>query len=335
MRVDWTYEGCDEDDVSRIETHWDKIRPELEARLEALPEEPLELRVAVFQDDAPPYWQIESALHLPGGVLVTETQRNRVEDALDDMQSGLAEQLDGLAEGPAEVETKVEGLEAVVPLLERSHQRKTGGTFFTFLAPVVASIGPYVQRELRFRESDGTLPSEEVTLADVLDEVAVRAYERFARRPQQLALNLWLIRLAEQILDEAAAGEVAVSLDEEQPEPAISDPREDRDSWTEMPTYVETVELGDLVAGLPGADLWDRLDFDTKRARMGELLGGLPRQQRQTLILSAVEGFSPAEIADFQSRSEQEVRSDIAEARRTIEHYFLDQRLWDVEERTE
>ena len=56
-----------------------------------------------------------------------------------------------------------------------------------------------------------------------------------------------------------------------------------------------------------------------------QLLGELPRQQRQALLLFAVHGFSEAEIADFQDRSQAEVTRDIETAKANVAQKFASQ----------
>ena len=54
---------------------------------------------------------------------------------------------------------------------------------------------------------------------------------------------------------------------------------------------------------------------------MGDLdrtLAGIPRQQRHAVVLCAVQGFSEAEITDFQDRPQVEVSRDIEIAKQTI-----------------
>jgi len=122
------------------------------------------------------------------------------------------------------------------------------------------------------------------------------------------------------------------SLDDEQPLPAAEIRESLRDEWVEQASYPEVVELSDLLAGGEQPDFWDDLDMESKQTRLAEMLGVLPRTQRQALVLHVAHGFDPAEIADFQDRSTEQVEEDIATARLTLER-----RLWqsDLDDRQE
>ena len=71
-------------------------------------------------------------------------------------------------------------------------------------------------------------------------------------------------------------------------------------------------------------DAWDDADLEVKQENTARLLAGLPRQQRQALLLCAVHGFSEAEVADFQDRSQAEVGRDIEAAKENLAQQFAD-----------
>ena len=63
---------------------------------------------------------------------------------------------------------------------------------------------------------------------------------------------------------------------------------------------VQSVAAVVIGAGHAGVDAWDRLS--AAEGRLAEALGKLPRDRRQALVLSLIEGFTAEEIADFQGR---------------------------------
>ncbi len=318
MQMYWEYSGCDLDDERHIEKDWERIQPELAANFESLSDPPTELRVAVDHDDTPSEWRIMAALHLPGKTLAVEVTAADLDTAMDKLLTGLSREIDRLGSLPIQATKRTKGLKAIVSILARSHRLDRREAFFSFLTPLVASIAPYVHRELQLCEIEERIASEETSVPDILDEVLCRSWEQFDERPSELPLDLWLIRLADQVLESNCMAQMAESLDNEVSPPSTEPDESQRDYWTEHADYPETIELHEIIAGQRGGDAWDETDLEDKQTNLARLLAGIPHQQRQALVLSAVHGFTEAEIADFQDRSQAEVQRDIESAKQTI-----------------
>jgi DNA-directed RNA polymerase specialized sigma24 family protein len=157
-----------------------------------------------------------------------------------------------------------------------------------------------------------------------LDEVLVQAWLKFEQRPPELTLDAWILRLVDDSLARACQDQRVESLDEELPFPSNEPAASQADYWQEQTTYPDTIELHELLAGPREGDAWDDVDLDIKQKNVSQLLVGLPREQRQALLLCAVHGFSEAEVADFQSRPQAEVRRDIDAAKKNILQQFAD-----------
>jgi len=335
MHVHWAYFGCSKEDEEQLQRHWEDDQRRLHSRLGAFGDEPAELELVAYRQDEAPEWQIHSALHLPARTVVIEAAQREPGEALEGVVSGLIDEIDRLADAPERVTFRREGLEGIVPILKRCRQEGRSDVFCAWLAPAVASLAPHVRRELRVREMESGLATGQLVPADVLDEVLVQAYDRFARRPEKLPLELWLLQLAGEVL-EASCRTVAEESLEERVETPSTEPRQSsRDSWIEWATSSETIEMGELLPAMPGSSAWDSLDMETKNAETDKMLASLPRLQRQALVLNTVYGFSLAEVADFQNRAEDDVTFEVDEAKRSIEGYFREQYLPDVEEQIE
>lgn len=333
MDIDWVFEGCDEYDEARIDRHWQERQRELEGRLAALSDEPSELRMAVAQDQEAERWDVMAALHVGGQVVTAEAAADQVEGALDRVVGSLARKLDRLEAPPERVTLRRRGLEGIEALLERSRQQNQGNAFVSFLLPLVRDLRPYVRRELRVRQIEGDLASGQVTVPDVLNEVLVRAWAEYPRRT--LPLDLWLVQLADRVMTESNRSVASESLDALQ-EPPSEEVREVvQDEWIEQPAYPEGLEVSELLPGGEETDWWDRLDVENRQTRLAELLSGLPRLQRQALVLVAAHGYDVAEVADFQGRTVQEVQDDLAAARLAVENQSIQTELDDVQERLE
>jgi len=316
MNIDWTYDGCDSDDERAIEQTWEDHLPELEAKLSSLPVEPVELRLAVTHDSESDAWELQGALHLTTRTLAVECVANTVQAAVQDCIGRLSQSIDELVDAPEEVSRRRQGLEAVLPLLEKNRAEGRSYQFFTFLSPLMRSLRTHVERELDILELEGAVSAEELEPDDVLNEALLRAWERFPERPRDLPIDLWLIGLLHDVLDELTAEGQLASIQAERDVALPEDDEQNSPStWVEQPTYPETIELGELLPGHPGVDAWDRLDFETKQTKLAELLRGLSRDERQILVLHGVDGFEPAQIAALQDRSVEDVHTDLTSAR--------------------
>jgi DNA-directed RNA polymerase specialized sigma24 family protein len=259
-------------------------------------------------------------LHIPSTTLVAETEHEVLEKGLEDLVAILANRIDLLQDQPEAVTVRREGLEAVAALLQFWRKRGRSDAFLSFLTPTVLSLRPYVERELEVREIEGSLTGLRLAPLEILDQVLVDAWE-FFRRKNGLPLDLWLIRLADQAIARLGKPLAEASLDE-QVEATDTEPRAfqraDWDEWIEQASYRETEALAELLGGAPAIDAWDDLSLGERQTHLSGLLGRLPWEQRQALLLNSVYGFNLAEIADFQGRALADVQSGIDEAIETL-----------------
>jgi DNA-directed RNA polymerase specialized sigma24 family protein len=214
-------------------------------------------------------------------------------------------------------------LDAVAGLLHRSHAQGRSDAFFALLEPVLRSLADHLRHGLETLENEDGLPGEDVTLDDVLDEALARAWDRFGENAEHAdaadrPLGHWLQEVVADALRQSNHRLAQRSLEEEFAEPVDDADDPLREAWAEPGGYPTTVELAESIAGHPGVDAWDRLSDEAQRSGLSEPLGKLPRDQRQALLLSLMEGFSPAEIADFQGRPASEVQADIDLAQQTL-----------------
>jgi DNA-directed RNA polymerase specialized sigma24 family protein len=328
METHWFFSGCDTEHETLVARCWDERLLELEGKLNALPAEPSELHVAVHYDDDRPRWEVQMALHLPGTTLATDSAGDRVEEVFDRVLGALARQIDEQDEQPSAAELPAASA-SLVGLLRRNHSQGRSDAFCGLLEPALRRLTGYLENALGTLESEDGLPSEEVTVDDVLNEAMAHAWDRFGQYdrhgsdsqhppPEGQPLDQWLRELVDDVLRQSNRPLAQRSLDEEVGEPAddVEDPL--RDAWTESGGYQQTIELADMLTGHPGVDSWDRLSDAAKKSRVAESLDALPRDQRQALVLSLTEGYSVAQIADFQGRSAREVQQDIDTAQQAL-----------------
>jgi DNA-directed RNA polymerase specialized sigma24 family protein len=333
MRTGWTCRGCQPADQERLERCWQAQQAELKTRLPRAMGAPAECQVAVDGGD-PAGWQVRAALFLPQRTVVAQVSHTDAEAALEQVAANLGRALKVSDNGAPDAMPNRQIFEVLVPLLERFAATGNAAAFLAFVRPLMKLLAGYARRELRILVRERTLPAAQVTPTDVLDETLVRAWERFQRRPREMPLDLWLIQLIDQNLDELTRGAVHESMERRMPVPTEEPHSSWDDNWIARPGEPETVGFSELLPGRPGIEVWDRLDGEMRQAALAEFLGELSRAQRQALIFHAVEGYDPAEIADFQDRPVDDVLEDIAAARQILWHRTeVEDGLSDVEQR--
>lgn len=326
MNVDWICEECGPDEQQAWESLWEEFEPEVEAKLAELPVDPVELRLAVFhllEADTPETtesWELQAALHLTTQTLVAESRAETPREAMTQLVAELARRIDDYVEQPEEVCRVRQGLEAILPLLQRNHAEGRSYQFIAFLAPLVRSLITHARRELDILELEGKVPPEELAPNDILDETLLQAWKRFDQRPPGVPLDLWLISLIHEVTSGIARGEVQIPLPSAEDVPLPE--REDREeAEAEFPFEEDTdplTEWEQLLPGHPALAAWDEMDVEERRSQTARLLSRLPTEQRHALVLATVEGFTPEQIAAVQDRPVSAVLSDLESARATL-----------------
>ncbi len=174
----------------------------------------------------------------------------------------------------------------------------------------------FVEREIYFRETHDAVAPDTLTKEEVIDETIAAALADGLEKPERLALEPWLYKLALQALDELSrtdeSNDNAVPLEESarrrnvrasdepelqfhQPDEAITGETIIRDVRVSTP---EQILASDEMLRLIASALHD--------------LGSGPRE---VFILHAIEGFTVDEIAAITTHSSERVVSFIAAAR--------------------
>lgn len=80
----------------------------------------------------------------------------------------------------------------------------------------------------------------------------------------------------------------------------------------------QPISLEEMVPDERWDDFWDTLDANAKREKLAQLLQGLPKHQRQALMLKDAYGFETFEIVRALGRCSEDVESDLTEAREKV-----------------
>jgi DNA-directed RNA polymerase specialized sigma24 family protein/ribosome-associated translation inhibitor RaiA len=174
----------------------------------------------------------------------------------------------------------------------------------------------FVERELHYREVNGQLRSGLVSTGEVIDETILAALGDDVVKPERLALEPWLYRLAMRSLDELVAGsaeqEATLSLYQGVRRPNVEASDEAQLQFHQPDeAMVAQDNIPDRGAASP-----EEIAYSDEMIAMVEIaLRGARGEDREAFLLYAIEGFSPEEIAVIGDHAVEEVRESILAAR--------------------
>jgi DNA-directed RNA polymerase specialized sigma24 family protein len=210
----------------------------------------------------------------------------------------------------------------VDPLLQRGAEVGNQEEFLTRLRPLLGHLREHATRELRMLETNELLSEGQVTATDLLNEMTTRAWLRFAERPREMPLDLWLTNLLDETLDENIQPESRTKKSLSQHAEEVHSEEllqvDDQQWWVWLLGDDETITLGDTISSGESAAATEQFDARELKDRMHALLGVLPKAQRQAFVLHVLEAYELFEIAMLQNRPETEVQIDIENARNTL-----------------
>lgn len=174
----------------------------------------------------------------------------------------------------------------------------------------------YVETEISFREASDQIPPESITKEEVIDEAIARALGDGSDKPERLALEPWLYRLAIRSLNEMAfkAQEDVNSVPLEG-STRRRNVRASDEAELQFHQPDETLTGESVIPDRRAATPEDIAYSDEMITLVQFALGGAAPADREAFILHALEGFSMDEIASISDRKLDDVRASIARAR--------------------
>ena len=174
----------------------------------------------------------------------------------------------------------------------------------------------FVERELYFREMAEEIVPDAVSKEEVIDEAIAWALGDGFDKPERLALEPWLYRLAMRAIDDLAASnsdsESSVHLEDSARRQNV---RASDEPELQFHQPDETLTGESTIADRRTATPEEIASSDEMLTLVQYALDGASRADRESFILYAVEGFSVEEIAVITDRKPDEVQSSIANAR--------------------
>jgi DNA-directed RNA polymerase specialized sigma24 family protein/ribosome-associated translation inhibitor RaiA len=174
----------------------------------------------------------------------------------------------------------------------------------------------FVERELLFREYAEQIPADLVTKDEVIDEAIVQALGDGSEKPEKLALEPWLYRLAIHAINDLAS----LNREDFSPVPLEESARLPNVRASDEPGLQfhqpdESLTAENVIADRRTATPEDIASSDEMITLVQFALGKTSNVDREAFILHAMEGFSVEEIAAITDRMSEDVRSSIAAAR--------------------
>jgi DNA-directed RNA polymerase specialized sigma24 family protein len=238
-------------------------------------------------------YEVRAVLTLPTGTLVADAQAYdpKLIDAVDRVADLLEREIirhKRLLRHDYEYRRKRRRWKdsaGIRPMLESYHREHQREQFLELLRPALRDIEAHARRELVMAQLEGIRP-DELTVSDLLDQVAVRAWDRFKDWPAARPLEQWLTQVLHEVLDEKRV--------ESPPAASIHDKIAGDDPLAQLASYPREKRRAFTLHELEGWDIKDiasvlghsfeqvRADTDAVRQGLGVRLGKLKEPSRQS-----------------------------------------------------
>jgi DNA-directed RNA polymerase specialized sigma24 family protein len=185
----------------------------------------------------------------------------------------------------------------------------------TYVNVNLARLERFVERELYFRETSEQIERESISKEEVVDEAIVRALGNGGEKPERLALEPWLYRLAMRAMDDMAAGadhqNGNVHLEESARKRNVRASDEPQLQFHQPDEAI----LGEDVIADRRVSTPEQIASSDEMLRLVEIaLRGTDRSAREAFILQAIEGFTEEEIAAITDRKPDDIRASVKAA---------------------
>jgi len=323
MNVHFSYRDRKTPDIEKEINH---LVEKLNKRLQVFRPELVHLKGVIEQNSVREGITVSLNLRLPSGQMAVQksaaTASAAVKTASDDLLQQLSRHKELLRNSHRWTRRRVADFQpkAQVPFEETvaAVQVPTASTddIRSFVNANLGRLERFVERELYFRETADEMVTEAVSKEEVIDEAIARALGDGMEKPERLALEPWLYRLAMQAIDDLAAqspeSDASVHLEDSARRPNVKGTDE---AELQFHQPDETLTGENVIADRRTATPEDIASSDEIITLVQFALNGASRADREAFLLHTVEGFSPEEIAAITDRKTEEVQSSIAGAR--------------------
>lgn len=318
----------------------------IQQRTRGLPNPQLHVKVSHPPNASNFAYEVDMDMEIMGRTLTANGQGDELDHAIREARDKIVSQIGpfkGLLRRDEmkrlrEQETDVsepEGVMALPGSAEEPDLKQFERYMESYWQPLVRQVS----REISALEMNNELPLGEIAAQDIVDEVIVRAHERFQDRPAGVSLEIWLYQLAREILKERREqlqAEMPMSsvpnrsMKETLPPPPPPNPLTDDEQ-----VLVDLLEPEP--EPLPGDEIPDQAEpvdpieiarHEELRRALHKTISQMPAIWRETLWLHYLDGFDLSEIAALQQLDEEQVRKNLHQAVTRLRDAMYSWRDW-------
>jgi RNA polymerase sigma factor (sigma-70 family) len=183
-----------------------------------------------------------------------------------------------------------------------------------------------VERELRYRELNGSIRPGQISPEEVVDEAISRALDDREQKPERIRLEAWLHRLAlrsiDRLMNQTRTENGSVSLDSQVWHGQKYVATGSDEPWMQYHQPDEMFTNENLIADARITSPEDVAATDEIVAMVETALRHAKSEDREAFILFTMEGFTTHEIAIITGRKPEEVRASVSAARDLLRKNF-------------
>jgi RNA polymerase sigma factor (sigma-70 family) len=330
MNVHISYKLRRTPDIDHEIQHW---MEKIQKRLQVFRPELVHLKGSVEQKTSREDVSVSLNLRLPSGQMASQqssaTASAALKSAFNDLLGQLGKHKELLRNShrwrrrTAEDGHRAEGVPFEETIAAIPIPKATSDDVRAYINGNFARLERFIERELFFRESASDLQPGSLAMEEVIDEVAALALDDHALKPDRIALEPWLYRLAISVMDNfaprSAENDSNLNLQAKRPQHNELASDETRLQF-HQPDEALTAEssIRDERASTP-----EQIAYTDEMVRLVQFaLRRADKEEREAFILYALEGFSADEIASITDRKPEHVRQAIARAREKLRRAF-------------
>jgi DNA-directed RNA polymerase specialized sigma24 family protein len=177
----------------------------------------------------------------------------------------------------------------------------------------------FVEREIYFSEAAEQIARNSVSKQEVIDETIARALGDDGEKPERLALEPWLFRIAMRVIRDMASSTdedgTAIHLEQRL---ATKDERASDEAQLQFHQPDESFTEESIIPDRRASTPEDVVSSDEMMTLVQYAVAGASRDDREAFILHVVEGFMIEEVAAITDRKPDEVLASISTVRERL-----------------
>jgi RNA polymerase sigma factor (sigma-70 family) len=318
---------------SDLEQQFNQSSEKLSRRLQVFRPDLVHLHATVEEGPARSGFHVRLDLRLPSGDIASSGHADRVATAIKSSFDDLIEQVTkhkdrlraqhqwprqqrrGDGARPVKQVPFEETLAAVVP---ESVSQEDISTYINVNLP---RLMRFVNRELRFRESNGELRADQLNPQEIVGEAIANALGQ-EEKPEKFTLEPWLYRLSlnaiRNLANRDGDGVETVHLEDTARGSQTNLSVEDDDTFLHFHQPDDFVTRESLIPNRDVATPEETAASDEMVDMVEAALLGAGKEDREAFLLFGIEGFTVDEISVISNRPQEEVRKSIKSARELL-----------------